>query len=910
MPRFRSLLTSFFLLAGAVLPLASVSAATIEINGETYTQENPYVISADSSDSFTFTKNGWASISTAVKLNGSFSGAGNINAASSGRDQMHINGSMSDFSGTVNVSGQAWFTFNTSNFGSANADFVVDTTNAGDSTGLLFYNITTTADTPIQIGSLAGSGCIRPMGNQHKNYYVEIGGSNHDAVFSGEIRTHNGDSVYVTKVGTGTWSLIRDDMEFAHPLIIHAGTVSIGNGGDHGKLKNTTEVIVEKNGTLQYNRQKYNDSSLSRDEKITLQGSTLKVIGGQKFTFTKLTVENGGNYSTTTEGTIKDLVLTYAAPTTGTGTGGTGTGETGTGGTGTTGTETTAVQDVRFTIDGSGAKVHLTGSLTGGDNQEIYFKSVRGNFLYLECSDVSKFSGTITAGPCTNPSTNVKQYGTWISLNGATTDFSTVTFNPNPGKISDGGVTTGGSIDAGFLLEFNPTGKTLEIGAISGDGIFRSNGSGDGKTFNIQVGAKNIDTEFSGSFSVYQNSNYTIEKVGTGTWTITSDYEKYYNGSPLGTNTKNNYTGTTTITGGTIQLGNGGTVGHLGTSTNSANLTKIVIGAAGTLAINRSGWLEFYNNIESSGTIQILGDTVALRGSVSGSFTKTGSGILAMGSDNGANLTKITVKEGTLDSYAASRLGDGATEIVLDGGTFRERTADVTLSNHFTISSASTIDIPEDLTTTISGNISNAAGQSPVLTKIGTGTLILTGSADNTANFKVQAGTLELAATGAAANDLTLGSGTTLNISASNQNVTGLVTLNSGSVMNLTVTGTALPTLTAGEMDLKDGSKIEIEFSDSANPFAIGTLELLTADQFKVNGTPVTSDASMQSLLDNFVKLNADWALLSFVPNGTTGSTVLLQTDFNAIPEPSAWLLALLGFAGLGILRRRHIKRV
>ncbi|MCR5163886.1 MAG: hypothetical protein K6C40_07710 [Thermoguttaceae bacterium] len=900
MTRFRSLLTSFFLLAGTVLPLASVSAATISVDGETYTEENPYVISADSSDSYEFTKNGWVSISTAVKLNGSFSGAGNINAASSGRDQMHINGSMSDFSGTVNVSGQAWFTFNTSNFGSANADFIVDTTNANDSTGLLFYNITTTADTPIQIGSLAGSGCIRPMGNQHKNYHVEIGGSNHDAVFSGEIRTHNGDSVYVTKVGTGTWSLIRDDMEFGHPVTVRAGTLQIGNGGDHGKLKNTAEVVVEKNGTLQYNRQKNNDSSLSRDEKITLQGSTLKVIGGQKFTFTKLTVENGGNYSATTEGTIKDLVLKYVAPTTGTGTGGTE----------TTGTETTEVQDVRFTIDGSGAPVNLTGTLTGGANQEIYFKSTRANFLNLKCTDVSGFSGTITAGPCTNPSTSASKYGTWIALDGSTTDFSTVTFNPNPGKISDGDVMEGGSIDAGFLLAFDPTNKVLQIGAISGDGVFRTDGAGNGKTVSIQVGAKNIDTTFSGSFSVYQNSNYTIEKVGTGTWTITSDYEKYYSGAPVGTNTKNNYTGTTTITGGTIQLGDGGTVGHLGTSTNSANLTKIVIGSAGTLAINRSGWLEFYNNIESSGTIKILGDTVALRGSVSGSITKTGSGILAIGNNNGANLTKITVKEGTLDSYAASRLGDGVTEIVLDGGTFRERTADVTLSNHFTISSASTIDIPEDFTTTISGSISNAAGQSPILTKIGTGTLKLTGSADNTANLTVQAGTLELAATGAAANDLTLGSGTTLNISGPNQNVTSLVTLNSGSEMNLTVTGTALPSLTAGEMDLKDGSKIEIEFSDSANPFAIGTLELLTADQFKVNGTPVTSEDSMQSLLDNFVRLNADWAELSFIPNGTTGYTVLLQTNFNALPEPSAWLLALLGFAGLGILRRRSFHRV
>ncbi|MBQ9455270.1 MAG: PEP-CTERM sorting domain-containing protein [Thermoguttaceae bacterium] len=136
------------------------------------------------------------------------------------------------------------------------------------------------------------------------------------------------------------------------------------------------------------------------------------------------------------------------------------------------------------------------------------------------------------------------------------------------------------------------------------------------------------------------------------------------------------------------------------------------------------------------------------------------------------------------------------------------------------------------------------------------------------------------------------------------------MTLNSGSVMNLTVTGTDnFSSLTAKTMNLNDGSKVEIAFNDSIDPFAIGTLELLTADQFKVNGTSISSDDAMKSLLENFVKVSADWAQVSFIPHGTTGYTVLLQTNYNAIPEPAAWLLTLLGFAGLGFLRGRRFQR-
>ncbi|MBQ6107403.1 MAG: autotransporter-associated beta strand repeat-containing protein, partial [Thermoguttaceae bacterium] len=714
---------------------------------------------------------------------------------------------MSGFSGTVTTTNQAWFSIRESNYGSENADFVINSTGTGDQvTGILLDNINTTADNPVKFGSISGNGWIRPMGNQGKDFYIEVGGTNTNASFSGLIPTHNNDSVYITKVGTGNWTLSSSGLDLKRPLTIKEGTVTIGNGANDGKLSDTTQVIVEENGTLQYSRTAYN-YTIDRNESILLKGGTLKNIGPQKFTYTHLTVENAGTLRSTTETTLKDLVLTGEA------------------------------EDARFTIDGSGSKVYMTGSITGGDNQEIYFTSVRGNFMYIQCDDVSGFSGTITAGPATNTT-----LGTWISLNGATTDFSTVTLNPNPGKIKEG-ADAGKSIDSGILLEFDPTGKTLQVGAISGDGIFRSNGQA-GKTFTIQTGAKNIDTTFSGSFSRYENSNYAIEKVGTGTWTITSDYEPYYASSPIGNSYKNNYTGNTTITEGTIQIGDGGEVGHLGAGNDPSKMTKIIIGEEGTLAINRTGAFTFYNNIESAGkvavvsaeegdstklagtvtgtlektgegtllvtgnnltgvtkftvtegklqfgngeasntcgytsnarsfeigeggtlafnyvipagadlslsgnltsnggTIEVDGDPaghVALRGAVNGSFIKTGTGALAMGSSNGANLTKITIKEGILRNYAADRLGNGATEIVMDGGIFSEQNA-VTLGNKFTVLSDSRFENPLDVILT---HDKGFTGTDVVLTKTGAGKLIISGGAELSGGYIIDGGTIQ-----------------------------------------------------------------------------------------------------------------------------------------------------------------------
>ena len=215
----------------------------------------------------------------------------------------------------------------------------------------------------------------------------------------------------------------------------------------------------------------------------------------------------------------------------------------------------------------------------------------------------------------------------------------------------------------------------------------------------------------SGGIQLYNNSNYTVEKIGRHMGPSRATSRKY----AQRTGYKNNYTGDTTITGGTIQLGDynpvtktGGATGQLGgdDGNNSSKLTKIVISSAGTLAVARNSLTDVFNNIVSNdGTISVVNpdwnNHVALRGAVSGHIIKTGAGALAIGSDNGSNLTKITIQEGALktgalpDSKTAQRKSNSR-------ANFLESTANETPRTN----SRSPDPLPIDVDYTISGVLS------------------------------------------------------------------------------------------------------------------------------------------------------------------------------------------------------------
>jgi fibronectin-binding autotransporter adhesin len=166
-----------------------------------------------------------------------------------------------------------------------------------------------------------------------------------------------------------------------------------------------------------------------------------------------------------------------------------------------------------------------------------------------------------------------------------------------------------------------------------------------------------------GATSIGGSGNYTLSgpiagavaltKVGNNTITLTND---------------SNASTTTTISGGTLQIGNGSTTGVLGSGAVTNN---------GTLIFNRSNDLTVSNVISGTGSLQKLGSGVL---TLSGTNSYTGSTTISAGT-----LSVATLADGGSNSNIGAST-NVAGNLVFDGGTLRYTGAAVNTNRLFTIS--------------------------------------------------------------------------------------------------------------------------------------------------------------------------------------------------------------------------------
>ena len=344
---------------------------------------------------------------------------------------------------------------------------------------------------------------------------------------------------------------------------------------------------------------------------------------------------------------------------------------------------------------------------------------------------------------------------------------------------------------------FDLAGFSETVGSIAGEGTISSTAAGNPI---LTAGGDNTSTTFGGLIQNGSATTVSFTKAGAGTLTFT---------------TTNLYTGVTSINGGILSIsviGNGGVAGNIGQATNAAS--NLVLGGGtlqytgATATTDRAITL----TTATTSTIELSTNHLTIAGVITGggSLTKSGIGTLTPTASN--TYTGITrINAGILsiatigDGGVASNLGQASNapaNLVLGGGTLQYTGVAVATDRGFTMAAASTtlLDITST-SLTISG-----IGTGPStgnITKIGPGSLVLTGTNTFTGAVTINEGILSIgtfgnggtpsnigAASNAAAN-LVLAGGT-LQYTGANTSTSRSFTLASGTTSIIEVTTSSL----------------------------------------------------------------------------------------------------------------------
>ena len=636
-----------------------------------------------------------------------------------------------------------------------------------------------------------------------------------------------------------------------------------------------------------------------------------------------------------------------------------------------------------WTSDAAGTSARSTAP---GDATDVIFSASGasnlttslGGDLTVKTLTISDSNGvTIQAGNTLSAnSTNFAAFN--ISATSGTTTINASLAGAGAGlsKSGDGTLVLGGTNTYGGGTTLS--GGTLTIhsdaalGATSG-GITINPGAGNSSTLMAGTNAISLDanrtvTLSSGTLAVNSGVHtLTISGEISGAGALTKA------GSGIAILSANNtYTGQTSISAGTLQLGNGGAAGSLSPSSALSNNGVLIfnrsnsilqgtafagtISGTGSVVLNGTGSVTLNGTNTYSGGTTVNSGTLVLAkgggaGTVRGVLTVNSGGLVntmagdALGYTVGTSVSQLTINGGTVNIGTSGNIGF-ATNVTLTGGNItstgggsfnfttgygiasNSSATSSDISSNITIRSGSNLAInvadgaaADDLI--ISGAINNIVEGNGSLTKNGAGTLLLSGSNTFTGNTTVNAGTLVLAGQGAL--------GSSPNVVVNNGGsllVTTNATLNPSA--NLTLgTGTSAAGLafsgnynsSVGALTLSADSIIDLGTNNSVF-LEIVTLNLAGYNLrfYNWDGNSVWSGnpgAGNDRIYVNGAINGGTLANISFYSSFGSGflSTAyqidggLYANQIIAVPEPEVWLTGLLLLAGAFFWKIRQVKK-
>ena len=310
-----------------------------------------------------------------------------------------------------------------------------------------------------------------------------------------------------------------------------------------------------------------------------------------------------------------------------------------------------------------------------------------GNAIINNTPGATTFTGTSTAANATI----TNSFGGLVSFTDNSTAGSAL-ITTNLGSLaqffanSTGGnaqFITAGTVDFSGTTGPNGDGK-VSAGSIAGAGTYFLGSN------QLTVGSNNLSTIVDGTIEdggSSGGSGASLVKIGAGTLTLTG---------------ANTYTGGTIISGGALQLGNGGASGAI--------LGDVVDN--GIFAINRSDTFTFGGVISGTGAFMQLGPGTTV---LTGANTYTGA----------TNVNAGTLQAGAANAFSPFSAFTVASGATLDLNSFNQTIGSLAGAGNVTLGAATLTTGNDNTSTTFSGAISGTGG----LTKSGAARCCSPGSA-------------------------------------------------------------------------------------------------------------------------------------------------------------------------------------
>jgi autotransporter-associated beta strand protein len=411
----------------------------------------------------------------------------------------------------------------------------------------------------------------------------------------------NGGATALTKSGAGKW-IVSGNNASSGTVTIAAGTLQVGAGGSSGSLGGGSVV---NSGSLIFNTSgNATNGAISGTGTVTVNGGGLVVFAGNN-TCSGSTTISAGTLQIGTGGAAGSL--SSEAPIVNNGT------------FILNSTSTLLLSGFVAGISGTGNVIVRSGSFLKAAANNTYtgwtliepnatLQPCDGNTGSLQTSGITNNGTLLLIRQDGNPpvfgiTNNIVGTGMVIKDNN----------NFNPGEVAFIGTNTytGGTFIAGGGIQIGD-GLTAGAGSISGDVVF-TNTTTSFKNYRVFIFNRPDDFEFTNRLvSVVTDSGVNesgaIDQRGAGLVTLLGN---------------NSYPGSTIITAGTLQVGNGGIKGSIGTGAITDN---------GTLVFNRSDAVTVSSVISGTGSLVKAGAGTLL---LNGVNTYTGTTTVSNGTFGG-----------------------------------------------------------------------------------------------------------------------------------------------------------------------------------------------------------------------------------------------------------------------------------